>query len=452
MKRVLRRTGVSRRRNGERRNGRIPFRRRFGKRRPSPPSEPRGGQRSGQERPGRRGFWKAFLAGAAIALVVLTALPLAAALAQEPGEDGWSSDEIEFQPPPLVPGRRLYLESLTVAGAGGEVVLRAATDLWLTVRAYGGVEGRTTRFYATTSLVAGERVAYDLPLDGPAPSLAFSWRDAPGQAGALSLDGERLPWPLPAAVGELCSVRVVSLGWKPGVVEGALASECVDSLDEVVDLQTVAGHASVTTTALLEAEVVAVAGTATVSSGTRETSVPLVASVETRFRLPVASGEGVHDLAIEAVLEAPLRIPLPPLVELARHPERDEKFTKTASVYIPAYGDTVTETIRVPHDDGTVTEHSVTASCYVPASTVRQDVVFTVVHEERIEATVTQRAPFARTRTETLALTTSVWADDDYRALVVPDPEPAPEPVRQTPATESELADWFRELGWEWVW
>ena len=141
-----------------------------------------------------------------MALVVLTALPLAAALAQEPGEEGWSSDEIEFQPPPLVPGRRLFVEGFTVSGERAEVALRVATDLRLTVRAYGGVEGRTLRYYAVAALEQGERASYALPLDGPSPSLGFSWRDELGQAGALSLDGERLPWPLPAIEGELCDL------------------------------------------------------------------------------------------------------------------------------------------------------------------------------------------------------------------------------------------------------
>ena len=387
-----------------------------------------------------------------MALVVLTALPLAAALAQEPGEEGWSSDEIEFQPPPLVPGRRLFVEGFTVSGERAEVALRVATDLQLTVRAYGGVEGRTTRFYATSEVVAGERVMYELPLDGPAPSLAFSWRDELGQAGALSLDGKRLPWPLPTVTGELCDVRVVSLGWTTGAVEGAIASDCVDSLGEVVDLQTVTGHASVTTTALIAAEVVAVSGTVTVTNGVSETAVAFAAGGETHFRLPVASSEGVHALAVEAALQATLNIPLPSLMELAHHPERTEQLTETALVHIPAFGDTVTETISVPHDDGTVTEHSVTASCWVPVSTVRQDVAFTVVHPERIEAEVVQRPPLTRKRVETLSLASSIWADDAYRPLAAPDPEPEPEPVRQTPATEDELADWFEELGWEWAW
>ncbi len=119
---------------------------------------------------------------------------------------------------------------------------------------------------------------------------------------------------------------------------------------------------------------------------------------------------------------------------------------------IPAYGDTVTETVTIPNGDGTFTEHSVTASCSVPASTVSQDVVFKVVHPERVEAAVVERAPLTRTRTETLALASSLWADDAYVALTVPKPEPEPTPVTPVPAGSGELGEWFEELGWEWPW
>ncbi len=453
-----------RRREGERRNGRLPFRshRLFGKRRRDAGEQAEDGQRAtardgreqrlGSNRRGRRGFWRAFLLAAALALVVLTALPLGAAIAQEPEDEGWRSDAIEFQPPAPVAGRRLFVEELTVTGDRAAVQLRAAADLHLRVRAHGGPEGRSLRYYASTSLGEGERASYDLPLDGPSPSLVFSWQDEPGEAGAVSIDGERLPWPLPEAAGALCSLRVVSLGWTPDAIEGAIASDCADGVHEVVDLQMVAGHASVTTTTRLLGEVLAVSGTVTVTSGVRETAVAFVAGGETRFRLPVAAGEGVHAVSVEAALEASLRIALPPLVELTHRPERTERLTETAMVSIPAYGDTVTETVSVPGEDGASTEHSVTASCHVPASTVSQDVVFTVVHDERVEAEVMARAPLARTRTETLALASSVRGDDPYRSLSAPEPEPEPDPSTQTPATGDDLREWFDDLGWEWVW
>ncbi len=460
-RRVLRRTRrvTKRRKEGERRNGRRPLRphRRFRRclrkqderiehdRQATTPEGPR-------QRPRRRGFWKAFLLAAVAALVVLTALPLTAALAQDPGQEGWLSEEIEFQPPPALPGRRLFVEGLTVTGQRAEVVLRAATDLQLTVRAYGGPAGRTVRTHASASLDQGEQASYDLPLDGPAPSLVFSWQDELGLAGAVSLDGGRLPWPLPEGRGELCVLHVVSLGWSAGAVEGVVASECVSATEEAVVLQTVAGHADVTTTALLEAEVASITGTVTVASAASETSVAFVAGGETSFRVPVGAGEGIHALAVAVSLEAALRIPLPPLVELTHHPQRTEHLTETAVVNIPAFGDTVTETVAIPNEDGTFTEHVVTAGCHVPASTVRQDVVFTVVHPERVEAAVTARAPLARSREESQALASSVWADDPYVPLAVPEPEPEPDPVTQTTAGSGELGDWFEQLGWEWPW
>ena len=139
-------------------------------------------------------------------------------------------------------------------------------------------------------------------------------------------------------------------------------------------------------------------------------------------------------------------------MQLTHRSGRTEHITETAVVSIPAFGDTVTETIAVPLEDGTFEEHSVTASCYVPASTVSQDVVFTVAHPERVEAEVVEREPLARARTESLSLASSVRADGPYRALAVPEPEPEPTPVAPAPATGGELGEWFRELGWEWVW
>ncbi len=454
MRRVVRRRS-RRRKEGERRNGRMPFRphRLFGKRRRQGVEEPAEAQRAATEARGKRrlGRWRVLPAVAVLA-VAFAATPLLPALAQDPGEEGWFSEEIEFQPPPVVPGRRLFVEGLTVRSEQAAVTLRAATDLDLTVRVYGGPDGRALRFFGTAALEQGARTEYDLPLHGPSPSLVFSWEDELGQAGAVSLGGERLPYPLPAVTGELCALRVVSLGWSAGAIEGAITSECVSTTEEVVALQTVAGHADVTMTALLEGGVLAVTGTVMVASGASETTVALVAGGETRFRLPVAAGEAVHALAIEADLEASLRIALPPLVELTHHPRRVEQLTETAEVGIPAFGDTVTETFTVPAEDGTFTEHTVTADCYSPASTVRQDVVFSVVHEERVEAEVMARLPLARSRAESLALALSVGADDPYAALVLPEPEPEPDPPTQTPVTGDELSDWFEQLGWEWVW
>ena len=87
------------------------------------------------------------------------------------------------------------------------------------MRAFGGPEGTWLRFWGSASLDEGERIDYPLPLHGPVPSFTVSWEDTLGQAGAVS-----------------------------GVVE----SECITRIEHPVELQTVAGHESVTQTALME--------------------------------------------------------------------------------------------------------------------------------------------------------------------------------------------------------
>ena len=58
--------------------------------------------------------WLAVMA-AALAVAVITVPQAALADGPEDGE-GWSSDEIEFQPPQAVEGRRLFVEALSVSG------------------------------------------------------------------------------------------------------------------------------------------------------------------------------------------------------------------------------------------------------------------------------------------------------------------------------------------------
>ena len=72
-----------------------------------------------------------------------------------------------------------------------------------------------------------------------------------------------------------------------GAVEGAVASECVSTTLERVELQTVSGHASVTETALMDAEVTGIAGTLTVAGGGSQASVAFVPNGENRFRVVV---------------------------------------------------------------------------------------------------------------------------------------------------------------------
>ena len=167
--------------------------------------------------------------------------------------------------PPGGPGRRPLAGRDRVrgprAGPGGDgsssrgspspatvstIVLRAAIDLELRTRVYGGAGGRALRFWAAAALEKGERIDYDLPLSGDAPSITFAWEDALGHAGALTLEGIELPYPLPSMEGELCTLRIASLGWSPGSIEGVVAADCAASVEERVALRMVEGGGTVT--------------------------------------------------------------------------------------------------------------------------------------------------------------------------------------------------------------
>ena len=432
-----------RRKDKERRNGRMRW---FGKRRGTD-----GGNRQGRDhraetlearnRKPRRGRL-AFAALAVLAAAVMIAPQAALA------DDHWR-DEIDFEIEEPVEGRRLFVEGLTVTGDRARVTLRAATDLDLQARAYGGGQGRELRSWGAASLDEGERIDYSLPLHGPAPSFTFSWEDSLGQAGAVTVESDQIPYPLPTIDGELCDLRVVSLGWTTGAVEGAAASECETRVEEAIELQTVAGHASVTETALMDAEVTAITGTVSAATGASQQSVPFVAGGETRFRLPVGAGKAIHAVTIEVDLEASLRIPLPPLTQLTHHPERTERRTETVSLWRPGTSRTVSETVTVTNDDGTTTEHTISGTLSIPGETVYRDVTLTIVHPEHVKAEAMERSPIAATRDETLAMESGVGADDPFEVLVLPEPEPVPPPAEQTPAGGG-LSDWFDLLGWEW--
>ena len=447
-RRGLRRLRRKRLRDGERRNGRMPFRPHgwFGKGRKRKGDDHRAETQEVRNRKSRKGWFQI------VALVVLAAVLTVpqAALADGHEGGGWSSDEIEFQPPQPVEGRRLYIEGLSVTGDRAKVTLRAATALDVRVRAFGGQTGSALRFRGSSSLDEGERIDYDLPLEGETPSLTFSWEDALGQAGAVTIEGEQIPYPLPAIDGELCDLRVVSLGWTPGRVEGAIESECVAGIEEAVSLQTVAGHASVTETALMDAAVTSITGSVVVRASGSHTNVSFVPNGETRFTIPVATGEAVHGIAIQVGLEAALRIPMPPLVQLTHHPERVELRTQTVSMLRPGTSETVSETVAIENPNGTFTRRTISATLSIPSETVQQDVTLTIFHPERVEAETVERQPIARTRGETLALASGVGSDDSFEALVLPQPEPDEPPADQEPADG--LRQWFDLLEWEWPW
>ena len=441
----------------KRKGGRMPFRphRWFGKPGRTETDKDNNNGNGDGGRKTRRGKKppKSFLAVAAAAVLAAAVVTVPQAVLADGHEDGegWSSDEIEFQPPPLVEGRRLFVEGLTVSGDRAAVTLRAATDLDIRVRAFGGPQGALLRFWGSASMAEGERADYSLPLHGPAPSLTFSWVDTLGQAGAVTVEGEQIPFPLPAIDGELCDLRVVSLGWTQGAVEGVVASECVTRIEHPVELQTVAGHESVTVTALMDAEVTGVAGTVTVAGGGGRASAAFTPNGETRFRLPVGTGEAVHPVTIEAALEAGLRIPVPPLTQLTHHPERVERVTKTVQLHRPGASDSDRDTATATCADGSSSTATATADAYVPSATIAKDVTVDVLHKEHVKAEVVERAPIAMTRDESLSLASNVGSDDPFEALALPEPEPVDPPAEQTPA-DGGLREWFEALGWEWPW
>ena len=434
------------RKNKERRNGRMRW---FGKRRGKDV-----GNRHGQDHRAEtletrnrkpRVGWIPVVA-LAVLMAAVVAVPQSA-LADD--HEPWQ-DEIDFELTEPVEGRRIFVEGLTVSGDRAEVTLRSATDLDIRVRAFGGPEGAWLRFWGSATLAEGERIDYSLPLHGPVPSFTVSWEDTLGQAGALTFEEAQLPFPLPVVEGELCDLRMTSLGWTPGAVSGVIESECVTRIEHPVELQTVAGHESVTQTALMDAQVTAIEGTVSASTGASHESVSFVPNGETSFRLGVPAGEAIHAVSVDVSLEASLRIPIPPLTQLTHHPERVEQVTRTVHLHRPGDSDSDSQTATATCEDGSTATATATAYAYVPSATIAREVTVDVLHKEHVKAEVVERSPISRSRAETLALASGVGADDPFEVLALPEPEPVDPPAEQEPA--GGLSDWFDLLGWEWPW
>ena len=434
------------RKNKERRNGRMRW---FGKRRGKDAGN-RGGQghkaetlQSRRRKP--RMGWIPVVA-LAVLMAAVVAVPQSA-LAD--GHDRWQ-DEIDFELTEPVDGRRIFVEALTVSGDRAAVTLRAATALDIRVRAFGGPQGTWLRFWGSATLAEGERIDYSLPLHGPAPSFTVSWEDTLGQAGAQTVEEAQLPYPLPAVEGELCDLRVTSLGWTPGAVSGVVESECVTGTEHPMELQTVAGYESVTETALMDAQVTAIEGTVSAATGASQTSVAFVPNGQTRFTLPVGDGRAIHAVSVDASLEASLRIPIPPLTVLTHHPERVEQVTRTVHLHRPGDSDSDSQTATATCEDGATATVTATAYAYVPSTTIAREVTVEVLHKEHVKAETVEREPVTRTREEQLSLASAVGSDDPFAVLVLPEPEPEDPPAEQEPADG--LRGWFDRLGWEWPW
>ena len=342
---------------------------------------------------------------------------------EQPYGDAWRLDEIYFVPPDPVPGRRVFIEGLSVSGSHANVTLRAAHELQLRGRSYGGRSGRTLRMGFNTALSAGQSKSYSMSLDGPSPSFTFSWVDSLSRSGAVSLKSDQIPFPLPKADGELCDLEMTSLEWTPGSIRGVIASECISEARQEVDLPVYGGHFSQSVPALLDAGVTAITGTVNVVAGGHRASAPFVANGETHFRLPVANEKADHQLEITAELAATLDVPLPPMLQTVHHPARTDVYRRTVSLSCGEYSVSRTVTIRV-------------------------------YHEEHVRAVEVERAPVIHTSTETLPLAPAaitaqvsplgVGADTPYAGLVVPEPTPEPPKAQQTTAGDS--SSW----GWPW--
>ena len=404
-----------------RKKGRAPFRPHswFGKRRPG------GSQGVKANRPAvnearekkpphqaRGRLWYKLLAVAAVLAAAVAVIP-ATALADDPEDPGWRLDEIYFVPPDPVPGRRIYVERLAVSGDTAAVTLRAAHDLELRVRVYGGRTGRTLKMGARSTFRSGEARSYNLTLNGPSPSFTFSWTDALGRSGAVSLKSHQIPYPLPTADGGLCGLEVTSLEWTPGQISGVIASECIAETRQEVDLPVYGGHFSRNVPALLDASVTRITGTVNVAAGTHRTSASFVADGQTRFTLPVANRRAVHGLEITADLAATLNVPLPPMLQTTHHPARTDVYTRRVT-------------------------------CRCGESSTTRTVRIYVHHPEHVRAVETQRAPVTRTRPESIALAAGVGADAPFESLHVPPPKPPPPRAEQTQAGGS---NW-----WSWLW
>ena len=152
---------------------------------------------------------------------------------------------------------------------------------------------RWLRFWGSASLAEGERVDYSLPLHGPAPSFTVSWEDTLGQAG--SAHGRARADPVPPARSRGRALRPAHDLPRLDAGERSPASSSPSAppvVQEPVELQTVAGHESVTQTALMDAQVTAVTGTVSAATGASHATVPFVPNGETRFQTRRPRGRG----------------------------------------------------------------------------------------------------------------------------------------------------------------
>ena len=415
----------------------------------------KGPRRSKREkRTGRMSFgrrrWVAV--GVMVLLAVAIVIPQAVAAQGEDDGGGYGFSEVDLELPPPVLGRRLYVEEITVTRERMNATVRAATDINLRARAYGGDSGNVLRFAGLASLDEGEMTSFDMPLDGDKPSYTFSWVDSLGQAGAFSLTADHLPYPLPFADGELCDAEVTSLTMSRTTVRGSVSTACEQEVIETLEMETVSGIESVEVWTMREAQVTRVTGRVSVGLGGQEVDVPLVVDGDTSFSLPVEPGAGLHDIEIEVDMRGTLRVPMPPLVEMKTVPERTVRQTHVVSVLRPGISRNVSERVTTLCEDGTEEHHWISVRLSIPAKTIQKTTRVPVTYASYVTAEIVDRDPATRTRDETIEVSASLWADDGYAVLEVPEPDPTPEAAEQVRAGGGVLEDLFNRIGWKWPW
>lgn len=418
----------------------------------------------GQRRPFRpharfgkgRGTHAAVLAAAALA-----AIAVMAAHPQRSAADGPPTDEdldwldgVEFRPPEPIPGRRVFVEELKVANGRATVGLRAATDLDLHVRAFGGPQGNRILFSDSADLQQAERVQYVMPIDGPRPSLEFSWQDSRAQAGTLALDDDRLPHPLPSAEGRLCSLALKSVRWTPGKIHGVVSSRCAATIQETVPIQTATGHHTQTVTALMDAKIVSITGTIAISVSNGGSAVRATAkfapNADTPFSVPIPDERSIRSVTIHADIEATTEVELPPVVNLSHHPHRTQRNYRSVSFICPERTQSVSVPVSFPNPDGTWSYTYAYTSVSFPSYTVRRSYSTAVSYPEHVLASVAQRSPMIHRIAESMELESTIATDYSYQALVLP-VEREPARAEQTPLTKEEALELFGVIDWKYA-
>ncbi len=394
-----------------------------------------------------------WVAGTAMVVLAVAAVIPQVAIAQGEGDGGGSRiSEVGLELPPPVLGRRVFIEGIAVSGDRAQVSVRAATDVSLIARAFGGDDGEDVRFVEQASLRQGATATFDVPLSGDKPSITLSWVDSLGQAGGFSLSGEQIPHHFPSLDGELCDVELTALSLSRTGVGGSLTTTCERQVMETMELRTVSGPDPVEVLTVREAEVTGITGRLHVRLGNDEATVPLIADGTTSFSLALAPAEAVHDVSLSVDMRGTLRVPQPPLVEVSTVPERTVLQSHVVSVLRPGVSRNVRETWLIECEDGTEELHSLSAWLSIPARTIDITTRVPVTHKAYVTAKIVERETAMSWRDETVHLQATAWADAPFSVLPLPAPEPAPETAEQVPASSGVVEDLFDRLGWEWPW